>query len=155
MPATAECPHCGKAHRLAGWEEAVAKCLARAEKRAAREQAKADDLEARLRYAKEHPLEDFLVAWIHNHTRIKGGRWETAGLSGAVADVKRHYPAPADWPHRCREERCLLCTPVTKASIKTKGGAVVGFELKEQPRQWDAATVVYVDTWRLNWGAAA
>lgn len=55
---TIPCPNCGKKHRAAGFEEASAKCLERAEKRAAREHAKDVDLARReTNWQREKPWE--------------------------------------------------------------------------------------------------
>ena len=67
---TIPCPECGKSHRADGWEEAVAKCKASAEKRAAREAAKQAELERReANWQREKPWE---LVW---RLRREGIHW--------------------------------------------------------------------------------
>jgi hypothetical protein len=142
------CPTCNHSHRD---EDGLERCRERASRKVTREERKQEDFAQRQAYAKAHPLEEYLVDFQAHAKRVRGHFIEK-NLAGASVRVRKLYPPPADWPHECREERCLLCIPAISVRVDLKRGKVI---VKEVPREWNDVLVVYVDSWRMNWGKAA
>lgn len=113
-----DCDACQKRHRD---KAAVLKCRLRLEKRVAKAKELEQDRERRQAYAALHPLRDYLA-----EQRAQGRQWVNIN-----ADVKRLYPAPADWSHECAQAPC----PVEYVAQK----------------EWSVIVILGLDSERFHW----
>lgn len=75
------CPHCGKNHRS---EEAIARCAAKAERKALRESKKEEDRARRFKNSREEPPQ----------AHIKRLRQEGKNLEQVLGSLRKNYPPP-------------------------------------------------------------